>query len=245
MISRIIFFVGAVIFLIGAIIFLNSALLLKSNLPESNESKLIKLIGSTHSDYTKLDARGNKLPDSAQSWACVLDNRSGLVWEVKTDDGGARDKDNEYRWGGKGVSDVALGYTVGWYKANNKRVESRWDGSGERYNDWNMLVNAANSEQLCGFSDWRVPDLYQLASLVRCRGSYHQSLDDGCSGGTGDYRLPTIDTDYFPNSQFRYWSASPHYSKSSHARLLYLHKGIDGSMDRSHYDYVRLVRSSQ
>ena len=230
-----------------------SALLLILNLSCSTTVGLsgksrptIKLVAFNHSDYTKLDSIGNKLPGSAESWSCVLDNHTGLIWEVKTDDGGARDKDNKYRWGGKGVSIVALEVILSSLGPINKYYAYFWDGNGERYNDWNKLIDAANYyEKLCGFSDWRVPELYELSSLVRCRGSYHQSLDDGCSGGTGDYRLPTIDTDYFPNSQFRYWSASPHYSKSSHARLLYLHKGIDGSMDRSHYDYVRLVRSSQ
>ena len=167
------------------------------------QAELIKLIGSTHSDYTKLDALGNKLPSSARSWDCVLDNRSGLIWEVKTDDGGVRDKDNTYRWGGKGVSDVVLGD----YQGNNKRAESTWNGKGPRYDDWDELVEAANYEQLCGFSDWRVPDLYQLASLVRCRGGSYKNLDEGCDGS---YQKPTIDTEYFPNAQSsRYWSASP------------------------------------
>ena len=203
------------------------------------QAELIKLIGSTHSDYTKLDARGNKLPSSAKSWACVLDNRSGLIWEVKTDDGGARDKDNEYRWGGKGVSDVALGR----YEGNNQRLESRWDGSGERYDDWNKLITAANSEQLCGFSDWRVPDLYELASLVRCRGGSYQNLDDGCSGS---YQKPTIDTEYFPNAQSSwYWSASPNANYSGYAWLLGFNNGYDSYYHRDYSSHVRLVRSGQ
>jgi len=37
--------------------------------------------------YTKLDASGNDLPDSATSWVMVRDNMTGLIWEVKTDDG--------------------------------------------------------------------------------------------------------------------------------------------------------------
>jgi len=48
--------------------------------------------------YTKLDANGNELPDSAISWAMVRDNVTGLIWEVKTDDGGVHDKDNVYTW---------------------------------------------------------------------------------------------------------------------------------------------------
>ena len=204
-----------------------------------SQSELIKLLGSTHSDYTKLDARGNKLPSSARSWACVLDNRSGLIWEVKTDDGGARDKDNTYRWGGKGVSEVALGWVEN--SPGNKYPESRWDGSGDRYDDWNKLVTAANSEQLCGFSDWRVPDLYQLASLVRCRGGSYKNLDDGCSGS---YQKPTIDTEYFPNAQSSwYWSSSPDAVNRYYAWYVSFGCGNDNSGDRLNSRYVRLVRS--
>ena len=211
----------------------------RPNIRTVSKSELIQLIGSTHSDYTKLDAQGYELPKSAQSWSCVLDNRSGLVWEVKTDNGDARDKDNKYRWGGKGVSDMALGS----YKGNNRRSESRWNGAGNRYDDWNKLVDAANFEQLCGFSDWRVPDLYELASLVRCRGGRYRNLDNGCSGS---YQRPTIDTDYFPNAKSSpYWSASPYAYGSDFAWLLYFNYGYDNVNLRDGNYHVRLVRSGQ
>ena len=204
------------------------------------QSELIKLLGSTHSDYTKLDAQGYELPKSAQSWSCVLDNRSGLVWEVKTEDGGSRDKEKKYRWGGKGVSDVALSR----YGSNNQRSESRWDGKGKLYDDWNKLVDAANLEQLCGFADWRVPDLYQLASLVRCRSGNYQNLHKGC---TGNYQKPTINVNYFPNTQLSesYWSASPYAGSSSGAWRLYFNSGGDYYFSRSHNYHVRLVRVGQ
>ena len=48
--------------------------------------------------YTKLDATGNDLPDSATSWVMVRDNVTGLIWEVKTDDGSIHDKDQIYNW---------------------------------------------------------------------------------------------------------------------------------------------------
>jgi predicted secreted protein len=48
--------------------------------------------------YTKLDASGNELPEDAVSWIMVRDNVTGLVWEVKTDDGSIHDKDNTYTW---------------------------------------------------------------------------------------------------------------------------------------------------
>jgi|GEM_PF-2478803 len=48
--------------------------------------------------YTKLDAYGNDLPDSAASWVMVRDNVTGLIWEVKSDGGTIHDKDSTYTW---------------------------------------------------------------------------------------------------------------------------------------------------
>lgn len=48
--------------------------------------------------YTKLDALGNVLPDSATEWSMVRDNITGLIWENKTDAGDIHDKDNKYNW---------------------------------------------------------------------------------------------------------------------------------------------------
>ena len=46
--------------------------------------------------YTKLNANGIALDDSATEWTMVQDNVTGLMWEVKTDDGGIHDKDDTY-----------------------------------------------------------------------------------------------------------------------------------------------------
>ncbi|CAN2047069.1 Caspase [Candidatus Magnetomoraceae bacterium gMMP-1] len=48
--------------------------------------------------FNKLDEYGNTLPDSAKSWAMVRDNVTGLIWEVKTNDGSVHDKDKKYSW---------------------------------------------------------------------------------------------------------------------------------------------------
>ena len=95
--------------------------------------------------FSKLNANGEFLPASASSWSCVKDNVTGLIWEVKTDDGGIHDKDNTYHWGGK----THLG-----------------SGFGTYYNDWDTLVDGSNAEQLCGLSGWRVPTAEELQSIV-------------------------------------------------------------------------------
>jgi hypothetical protein len=107
-------------------------------------------VGAGHAgfDFTKLDASGNTLAATANSWSCVRDNVTGLVWEVKTlaGSGGIHDADNTYRWGGK---------------------TARLTGTfGTLYNDWDTLVDGSNNETLCGFSDWRVPSRKELEGLV-------------------------------------------------------------------------------
>lgn len=99
--------------------------------------------------YTRLNAAGRILGDEISGARCVRDSQTGLLWELKTDDGGVHDKDNSYRWGGigaEGIGAEAVGPLV--------------------FDDWNQLVNATNEENLCGFDDWRVPTIAELKSLV-------------------------------------------------------------------------------
>ena len=106
--------------------------------------------------YTKLDAKGQSLPASAASWSCVRDNVTGLVWEVKTNDGSIHDKDNTYRWGGR---------------------TARGAGYGTYYNDWNSLVDGSNNQRLCGFSNWRLPTRVELQSIVLHDGKILTRID--------------------------------------------------------------------
>ncbi|QEP44935.1 DUF1566 domain-containing protein [Ectothiorhodospiraceae bacterium BW-2] len=98
--------------------------------------------------FTKISATGEELSASATEWSCVKDNVTGLMWEVKTDDGGIHDKDNTYRWGGK-TARLSDGSTF-----------------GPRYDDWDALVDGANNASFCGYSDWRVPSKEELRSIV-------------------------------------------------------------------------------
>ena len=69
----------------------------------------------------------------------------------------------------------------------------------DRYDDWNKLSRCCQLRAASAVSPiGACPDLYQLASLVRCRGGSYKNLDNGC---TGSYQRPTIDTNYFPNTK--------------------------------------------
>lgn len=87
--------------------------------------------------YQKVGASGEFLPPSATEWACVLDRVTGLMWEMKTADGGLHDGLRTYTNLGNGDSgDVS---------------------------DFMQAVNAAG---LCGHQDWRVPSRMELQSIV-------------------------------------------------------------------------------
>ncbi len=132
--------------------------------------------GDAGFDFTKLDASGNTLAATANSWSCVRDNVTGLVWEVKTpaDSGSIHDANNNYRWGGK---------------------TARLTGTfGTQYNDWDTLVDGSNNETLCGFSDWRVPSLKELEGLVNLNQS-DPTIDS-------DYFPNTLSTNFWSSSPY-------------------------------------------
>lgn len=75
------------------------------SLPDTGQSTSHTDTFGDDSDYTinppadtKLDASGNALDACAAEWAMVRINVTGLVWEVKTDDGSIHDKDDIYDW---------------------------------------------------------------------------------------------------------------------------------------------------
>lgn len=173
--------------------------------------------------FTKLDAAGNPLPASAASWSCVRDAVTGLVWEVKTDNGGLRDKD----------------WTYSWYDpdpATNGGFAGRPDYDNNCYDsarcDTQKFAADVNAAGLCGASDWRLPAREELRSIV-------------------DYSRydPAIDTAYFPdigsNGWYWYWSSSPYASSANYAWYVYFGLGYDGYGSKNDGRPVRLVRGGR
>lgn len=170
-------------------------------------------------DFTKLDSTGQALPANANQWFCVKDNVTGLIWEVKTDEGGLRDKDHTYTWyNPTGVNDGgSAGTRSGGICFQN--------GSCDTYS----YVQKVNEQGLCGKNDWRLPITSELESLL-----------------SFDRFTPSIDIAYFPNTQSSsYWSASPYASHSDYAWFVYFYYGSSHNYYKSSYDYVRLVRTGQ
>ncbi|NEX16856.1 MAG: hypothetical protein C1943_09565 [Halochromatium sp.] len=174
--------------------------------------------GDAGFSYTKLDANGQDLPADAADWSCVRDNVTGSIWEVKTNDGGPRDRDWIFSWYDSDSPDGVLGTEDG----GNCFTAGRCDT--EKY------VQDINAEGLCGFTDWRLPTVQELTEIIHLGRSY-----------------PAIDTGYFPHtlSSSRFWSSSPDASRSGYAWLVYFNFGNVDSLFTNSPSGVRLVRAEQ
>ena len=185
--------------------------------------------GTKGFDFTKIAndgsvlAAGVALGSNPTEWACTRDNVTGLTWEVKTDDNGLRDKNHTYTWYS----------TNGASNGGNEGTANGGTCTGSTC-DTESFVNAVNAGAgLCGATDWRLPSLRELQSLV-----------DFSVPATGV--APTIDATYFPNTQINwFWSANNYSSIPAAAWLVVFFDGSSVAGGKPVNGYVRLVRGGQ
>ncbi len=171
--------------------------------------------------YTKLGYGGVELPDTAtpaDGWIMTRDNVTGLIWEIKTDDGSIHDKDNYYTW-----------------CDHNPDTNGGDQGTCGDGTDTEDFIAALNAAHFGGYSDWRLPTIKELSTLVN---------------SNIPWPGPTIDAAYFPNTvSSDYWSSTTHAYYTDSAWLVnfsygYVHGEINYNYKVS-YHYVRAVRSGQ
>ncbi|MCI5150606.1 MAG: DUF1566 domain-containing protein, partial [Candidatus Electrothrix sp. MAN1_4] len=180
--------------------------------------------------YTKLDSSGVPLTDqhaeyTVSPWACVKDNVTGLIWEVKTDDSGLHDKDDTYTWYNTDAS--GNGGDAGYNDDGENTCYAYDSGNAATFCNTQAYVQRVNATGLCGASDWRMPTHSELESLV-----HYGRIN------------PVIDTGYFPNTVGSAWSDSPYISKYD-SWVVDFNGGY--STNRSKYggQAVRLIRNTQ
>src|SRR5690554_4810321 len=131
----------------------------------------LEKVGHGHGgyDFTKLDKDGNELDYSAEEYACIRDNYTGLIWEVKTN--------------GHWRSDLHSGdATYLWYTPNgnngglpglsdNNTNQQRCANKGRC--DTDKFIKDVNLDNYCGLSNWRLPTYSEIASIANV-----QSADD-------------------------------------------------------------------
>lgn len=107
--------------------------------------------------FIKLDENGQILADEAAQWSCVLDERSGLIWESKTDDENSmQHKDRQFALELPGkVTPYDQDVDLATCKTTGDNVCTTQD-----------YVEHINSINLCGKSDWRLPTFHEFYNLL-------------------------------------------------------------------------------
>jgi hypothetical protein len=144
--------------------------------------------------FTKLNSAGQVTTDA--SWSCVLDNVTGLIWEVKSgDDDSLHYGSDTYSW--YNTDSATNGGQSG--AVNPTAVDCQlYQDDNSTYCNTAAYIAKVNNVGLCGANDWRLPTVQELLSIV--------SYD--AAGNTG---VKTVDTNYFPNiiGNLNFWAATP------------------------------------
>jgi hypothetical protein len=174
--------------------------------------------------YTKIANNGTELLDDAKlgkeylNWACTKDNKTGLIWEIKTNDGLLRDMKNAYTWYNpdKNSNGGFEGYFNDGYFNNYYPI---CKGS---YCDTFSYQQAVNTKGLCGSKNWRIPTIDELATIF----------------------VANTYASYFPNTSKTpgfFWSSTPNPAKSGSAYGFNFNKGIRDSGYKFGSVSIRLV----
>lgn len=168
--------------------------------------------------WQRIDPQGQVVDSSGDPrHRCVFDGRTNLLWEVKHTADGAHRFDATYSW----YSDDP---------AQHMSEPGLQDGGECDFEscDTAALVAAVNSNGLCGYRDWRLPQREELLTL-------------------GDYRLiesgNVLDPEFFPHAlPEEYWSASTFRLYPQSAWVVSAANGLDRGERKSEARLVRLVR---
>ncbi len=126
--------------------------------------------------FIKLDEQGQRLADDAESWSCILDERSGLVWENKLNDQSVRDVNQQFV------------YETETFKPYIKDIEVLGCEEGAICSTLDYAKHI-NEMTLCGLTDWRVPTQMEAFNLIDF-GETEKNANDLVYG---------LSVKYFPN----------------------------------------------
>jgi hypothetical protein len=185
--------------------------------------------GEAGFDFTKISNSGASLPASAglgsgpNDWACTRDNATGLFWEVKIDSApNLRHVGHRYTWFSTDFS-------------SNGGASGLIGGPGSCSNTLGLCntqayVAAINALDLCGFSDWRMPDQFQLQAIV----SQTRTM----------LTLPAVDPTYFPNTRSSFYWTGTHSAGGGAWAIAFARGEMSFAVEETTH-HIRLVRSGQ
>tara|TARA_R110001583_G_scaffold1028_1_gene8880 strand:- start:601 stop:2163 length:1563 start_codon:yes stop_codon:yes gene_type:complete len=207
--------------------------------------------------FTKLDIHGNPLPSSSSDWACVQDNVTGVVWENKTSGVSLVDSDTEeftelsgnqwrsysmyYKW--RAALDDDTGGNYGSIRTSSNQLAPDSPNNGycaylvsdsrpfKLYCDTLSYLDEMNYHGVCGFDDWRMPEIEELRSIANL--------------GNTDNAVP--DSDFFPRivTDSQYYSGTPASDNEASAWCYDFGTGTSQLCRKVNYQRFMPVRKSQ
>ena len=157
---------------------------------------------------------------------CVLDNVTGLMWEIKTADGGLHDSVNAYTNYDSTNTGQKRGSGFSWLAPTQTDIDASTNSVG--------FKNSVNLQGLCGYGDWRVPTVDELQSIVDYGGS------------------PNVDAKWFPNTQGFFWTSTSvvdlgniDFARAIDFDIGYACSGSVNECVRDTLHHVRLVRAGK
>ena len=152
--------------------------------------------------------------------ACVEDLRTGLTWELKSDQPGLHDWRNTYSW---------FNPTQAHHELDYRGTQDGGACAGSECDTWALVV-AANEEAICGYNDWRMPSKDEFFSISDVRKAKTP---------------PTTVIEYFPLTKSdEYWSANDYSFQPDSAWVWNFLHGHDRVDWKKSPKFVRLVRGA-
>ncbi len=200
----------------------------RNNEPQENqilepETDTLNSENGTKPRYLKIDHLGNPLPDSANSWSCIFDTDTQLLWEIKNPSLQGFSQEFTYRWDDAPL--LSSSTDPNSIEEINKCPYFSGRGNSNESCTANTFKAATNLMTLCGSNKWDIPTVSELQSIVV----------------SGKYQ-PALDERYFPDGKNDfYWSNEGFAYSEFNAWAMNFSIGKVNDVPKNKFIYVRLV----
>ena len=196
----------------------------EGNLPDNGN-------GQAGFNFTRLDEMGAATANKDNA-VCILDNNSKFVWELKTPEnsGSLQDATQTFAWyNSDGLNNGGNAGTE-----NNGVCIDSLNCDTEKYIAY---INTLNTTGLCGFSDWRLPTVSELHTII--------------SHYIPEPTVPptppglNIDTEFFPYTQAgSYWTSDTVANTTANAWVFDFTTDLINNNPKTTANFIRLVRGA-